>query len=81
MNQLSINGKIIANPKVLNLSPLLIYVKVETTTGEVINSLVHKHGLNFLYQALAESRVALYGHYNSRKQFVIDRFTVLAQAA
>ena len=81
MKRVSINGKTIADPKVLNLSPLLIYVKIETITGEFINALVHKHALNFLYQATTGSRVALYGHYNRRKQFVIDKFTVVAQAA
>ncbi|WP_341778579.1 hypothetical protein [Levilactobacillus sp. HBUAS70063] len=81
MEQLAINGKIMDEPKVLKMSPILLYVKIEDDTGAQVNCLVHKHGLNFLYEATAESRVALYGHYNWRKQFVIDKYTVMATAA
>lgn len=80
MERLAVNGKIMSEPKVLNLNPLLLYVKVEDDTGNRVNCLVHKHGLNFLYEAATNSRVALYGHYNSRKQFVIDKYTVVATA-
>lgn len=81
MKQLAINGTIINEPKVLKFSPLLLYVKVEDDAGSTINCLIHRHGLNFLYQATTDSQVAMYGHYNSRKQFVIDKFTVIAQVA
>ncbi|MGQ4559341.1 hypothetical protein ACUIJQ_08660 [Levilactobacillus hammesii] len=78
MIQLAVNGKILTTPKVLHLSPLLLFTKLETSTGDVLNCLIHQHGLNFLYQADIGSRVAIYGHYNSRQQFVIEKFTVLA---
>lgn len=81
MEQLGINGIIVSEPKVLKLSPLLLYVKVEIDAAHTINCLIHQHGLNFLYEATAKSRVALYGHYNGRKQFVINKFTVLKLTA
>lgn len=80
MERLAINGKVMSEPKVLNLNPLLLYVKIQDNAGNEINCLVHKHGLNFLYEATVDSRVALYGHYNSRKQFVIDKYTAVATA-
>lgn len=80
MTQLSISGKIHSEPKVLKLSPLLIFVKVSDKQGTIHNCLVHQHGLNFLDQASLGSRVALLGHRNSRHQFVITRFTVIASS-
>jgi len=81
MDQRAVNGKIISEPKVLKLSPLLIFVKVADERGDVQNCLVHQHGLNFLYQATVGSRVALFGHDNRRKQFVVTHFTVMASSA
>ncbi|MCH5464681.1 hypothetical protein [Levilactobacillus tujiorum] len=80
MNHLAINGTLLSDPKVLKLDPLLLYVKLHTTTDEELNCLVHQHGLNFLYQATSGSRVAIYGHYNAHRQFIIEKFTVLANA-
>lgn len=80
MEQFAINGRIVSEPKVLKMAPLLLYVKIEDDTGTQVNCLIHKHGLNFLYEATVNSHVALYGHYNCRKQFVIDKYTVVATA-
>lgn len=78
MKQLAINGKLISEPKVLKLSPLLIFAKIIDDAGQQQNCLIHQHGLNFLYQATVGARVALFGHYNQRHQFVITHFTVIA---
>lgn len=80
MERQSINGTLMADPKVLKLSPILLYVKLQLSSGQQVNCLVHVHALNFLYQAFDNSRVALFGHYNSRKQFIIEKYTVLASA-
>lgn len=77
MNRFAINGHIVSEPKVLKLSPLLLFVKIEDDSGHRVNCLVHQHGLNFLYQATLNSHVALYGHYNDRKQFVISKYAII----
>ncbi len=78
MEMHAIAGLVLSEPKVLNLSPLLLYTKVRNSkTGTEINRLAHKHGLNFLYEVSSGSRVAFYGHYNKRKQFIIDKYTVV----
>ncbi|UIF29519.1 hypothetical protein KB236_01815 [Levilactobacillus brevis] len=79
MTKFAVNGKITTTPKVLKLAPLLLFVKLTTTDGTQLNCLVHQHGLNFLDQATRNSQVALYGHYNARHQYVIERFTIIAQ--
>jgi len=80
MKQQALTGTIISDPKVLKMSPILLFVKIaDARSGQLINCLVHKHGLNFLYQATLGSQIAFYGHYNQRKQFVIDKFMINAQ--
>jgi len=81
MEPRAFNGKILTDPKVLKLSPLLIFAKVADTDGNVHNCLIHQHGLNFLYQATPGAQVALYGHLNRCKQFVVTHFTVVASSA
>ncbi|WP_341779579.1 hypothetical protein [Levilactobacillus sp. HBUAS70063] len=80
MTKLAINGKLTAAPKVLSLEPLLLYAKINATDGTTINGLIHQHALNFLAQASTGSQVAVYGHYNARHQFVIEKFTVIASS-
>ncbi|MFC6207489.1 hypothetical protein [Levilactobacillus tongjiangensis] len=81
MDQRAFNGKLLADPKVLKLSPLLIFAKIADETGGIHNCLIHQHGLNFLYQATVGAHVALYGHTNQRKQFIVTHFTVVASSA
>jgi len=81
MDQRAFNGKLLADPKVLKLRPLLIFAKIADETGNIHNCLIHQHGLNFLYQATGGTHVALYGHTNQRKQFVVTHFTVVASSA
>lgn len=64
--------------KILKYDPLLIYVRVKTLDGTntTINCLNVQHALTLLYQLKPDVRLALYGHYNQRHQFVITRFMV-----
>lgn len=78
MEQQPLNGTLESDPRTIKLSPLLLYVKIrDSKTNELINCLVHVHALDFLYRAKKGSTAALFGHYNSRKQFVISKSTIL----
>ncbi|WP_334468940.1 hypothetical protein [Levilactobacillus sp. HBUAS67488] len=79
MTKRAVNGKITGTPKVLKLAPLLLFAKLTTAEGVQLNCLIHQHGLNFLYQATLGAQVAVYGHYNARQQFVIEKFTILSR--
>jgi len=73
----SLNGILDSEAKILKLNPLLLYVRV-SANGQPVNCLVSKHALNFLYQLQHNSRLALYGHYNNRKQFIISKYMITA---
>lgn len=64
--------------KILKLDPLLIYVRVETLGPHpvLVNCLIAQHALTFFYQLQPNAKLALYGHYNNRHQFVITKFMV-----
>jgi len=79
MEQQPLNGILESDPRTIKLSPLLLYVKIrDSKTNELINCLVHVHALDFLYRAEKGSTAALFGHYNSRKQFVITKYAFCA---
>ncbi|KEZ15031.1 hypothetical protein Lp90_0842 [Lactiplantibacillus plantarum] len=41
-----------------------------------INCIIVKHALTLFYQLQPDAQLALYGHYNTRHQFVITKFMV-----
>jgi len=73
----AINGVLDSEVKILKLNPLMLYVRV-FSNGHAVNCIIAKHSLNFFYQLKQDSRLALYGHYNSRKQFVIRKYMITA---
>ncbi len=79
MEQQLLNGILESDPRTIKLSPLLLYVKIrDSKTKELVNCLVHDHALDFLYRAEKGSTIALLGHYNSRKQFVIIKYAIIS---
>ncbi|MTV81225.1 hypothetical protein [Secundilactobacillus folii] len=74
-------GVVQAEPKVIKQFPTMLYVPIMTTTGQKLHCLVIQHALDFLYRAHAESRIALYGHFNQHHQFVINKYFVSSQVA
>ncbi len=45
-----------------------------------VSCLIARHSLNFLYQVEEDSELVVCGEYNSRKQFVVRKFCVLAKS-
>ena len=45
-----------------------------------VNCLITKHSLNFLYQVQDGTDLVICGAYNSRNQFVVSRFCVMAKS-
>ncbi len=51
-----------------------MFCKIDDT-----NCLIAKHALNFLADVDNEMEVAVVGHYNRRKQFVISKYAVMGK--
>ncbi|MFC6165793.1 hypothetical protein ACFP3T_14070 [Lactiplantibacillus dongliensis] len=64
--------------KILKLDPFMLYVRVKPLHGDdqPINCLIVRHALTLFYQLKPNVQLALYGHYNQRHQFVINKFMV-----
>lgn len=45
-----------------------------------VSCLIARHSLNFLYQVEEDSELVVCGEYNSRKQFVVSKFCVMAKS-
>ena len=45
-----------------------------------VNCLITKHSLNFLYQVQDDCQLVICGAYNSRNQFVVSKFCVMAKS-
>lgn len=45
-----------------------------------VNCLITKHSLNFLYQVQDGTDLVIVGAYNSRNQFVVSKFCVMAKS-
>ncbi|WP_318766869.1 hypothetical protein [Lactiplantibacillus carotarum] len=80
MQNQSINVQYANQVKVLKLDPFMLYVRVTTrdTHPQTLNCIVVQHALTLFYQLQPDARLALYGHYNQRHQFVITKFMVSA---
>ena len=49
---------------------------LEQVRQRKINCIIVKHALTLFYQLQPDAQLALYGHYNTRHQFVITKFMV-----
>lgn len=78
---LSLTGTIEHVPKVLRPYPLMLYVSIRLSSAQTVHCLVTQHSLDFLYRAQHRSRIAVYGHYNQRHQFVINKYLIQSTAA
>ncbi|RRK11647.1 hypothetical protein D1831_00805 [Lactiplantibacillus garii] len=78
MHEQSLTVKYDNQSKILKWDPLMLYVRVRPLEEDAapIHCIVVKHALTLFYQLQPDARLALYGHYNRRHQFVITKFMV-----
>lgn len=78
MNEQSLTVNYANQCKILKYDPFMLYLKVTPVTDQtqLIHCIVVKHALTLFYQLRPDARLALYGHYNRRHQFVITKFMV-----
>ena len=78
MNEQSLTVNYANQYKILKYDPFMLYLKVTPIADQTqpIHCIIVKHALILLYQLRPDARLALYGHYNRRHQFVITKFMV-----
>jgi hypothetical protein len=70
----SLNG-IVSSVKILKYSERpLVYFKLDDTS-----CLIAGHSLNFLADVEDGMRIAVAGEYNSRKQFIVRKYSVIGE--
>jgi hypothetical protein len=71
---ISMNG-IVSSVKILKYSERpLVYFKLDDTS-----CLIAGHSLNFLADVEDGMRIAVAGEYNSRKQFIVRKYSVIGE--
>jgi len=74
-------GTLQSEPKLIKPDPVMLYVSIITDDGQTLHCIVVSHALDFFYRAHAQSKIAAYGHFNQRHQFVITKYFVWAQVS
>lgn len=75
MEFVSIKGTISSAVKVISFSPYLVRFTLSAPEQDY-NCLVAKDALNFMYVAEMDAPISIYGHFNQRKQLIIDKYYV-----
>lgn len=78
---LNFTGTVQTEPKIIKQVPTMLYVHIRTTDGQDLNAIVVQHALDFLYRAHDHDQIAVYGHFNRRHQFVVNKYFVRSQVA
>ena len=75
MEFVSIKGTINSAVKVISFSPYLVRFTLSTSEQDY-NCLVAKDAFNFMYVAEMDAPISIYGHFNKRKQLVLDKYHI-----
>ncbi|MDT3394429.1 MAG: hypothetical protein LIR10_07655 [Bacillota bacterium] len=75
MEYVSLKGKINSAVKVISFSPYLVRFELKTAE-QSYNCIVAKDALNFMYLAEEAAPISIFGHFNKRKQLVVDKYHV-----
>lgn len=71
--KLQFKGKVLRQKIIKASDPTLVYVELETEQ-QTVNCLLAKRALTFMMEVIEGDQIAVFGHFNSKKQFVIERY-------
>lgn len=60
--------------KIKLLQTNLVHVQLIKQDQEKINALISKHALTFILEVKEGDKISVFGHYNKRKQFIIEKY-------
>lgn len=74
--QRSYKGTVLRTKIIKALDPTLVYLKLALNedNNKIIKALVAKNALTFLMDVQEGDTITIYGHYNHRKQFIVDKY-------
>lgn len=75
MEYISLKGTISSAIKVVSFDPYLVRFTLSTSEQDY-NCLVAKDVVNFMYVAEEDAAISIFGHFNKRKQLIIDKHHV-----
>lgn len=71
--KLQLKGKVLRQKVIKASDPTLVYVELQTDQ-ETVNCLIAKRALTFMMEVVDGDEIMVYGHFNPKKQFVIERY-------
>ncbi|WP_076647350.1 hypothetical protein [Latilactobacillus sakei] len=75
MEYISLKGTINSTVKVISFTPYLVRFELKTD-DQSYNCLVAKDAFNFVYLAEENAPISIFGHFNKRKQLIVDKYHV-----
>lgn len=76
MKHTSIKGQV-RQVKIIKAKPILVYMKLESITdSKIIHALIAKHPLQFMLDIAEEDIIVIYGYYNTRNQFIVEKYLI-----
>lgn len=75
MEYISLKGTINSTVKVISFTPYLVRFELKTDE-QSYNCLVAKDAFNFVYLVEENAPISIFGHFNKRKQLIVDKYHV-----
>lgn len=80
MEKTRLKGTCIHYKVIKTQDPLLLYIQLQGPDQTSYHCLLARQPLDFIYQVPLGSLIECFGHYNSKGQFIIEKYLVLKKA-
>lgn len=61
-------------------APTLAYIEFLRDDQEIIHAIIARNTLTFMLEVAAQDRLTIFGHFNARQQFVIEKYLIHSKA-
>ena len=69
-----LKGRVVKLKLIKAQEPTLVHVSLEIESGELVRCLIAKQALTFMMEVQEGDQISVFGHYNQRQQFVIQKY-------
>ena len=74
-NKQQLSGVVTRYKIIKPMNPTLVYVEIKAEAEKIVRCIIARQALTFLMDVAVGDLIQIYGHYNNRQQFVIERYT------